>query len=57
MKKYTIEIIETMSRFIEIEAENENDAIDIVSKKYTNEEIILDSSDYSSTDFIVNSNT
>lgn len=46
MKTFKIEISETLSRVIEIEANSVDDAINIVVEKYKSEEIILDESDY-----------
>ena len=42
MKKYTIEITETLTRLVSIEAENEYEAERIVREKYKNGEIVLD---------------
>lgn len=43
---YKIEIKETLSRIIDIEADNEEGAIRKVEEQYKNQKIILDSSDY-----------
>ena len=51
MPFYMIEINENLSRFIDIEAEDEESALKIAREKYKNEEIVLDSDDYKSTDF------
>ena len=40
------EITETLQRTIEVEAENEEDALRKVKELYRNEEIVLDSSDF-----------
>ncbi len=45
--KYKINIKEILSRTVEIEAETEQEALEIAFKQYKNEEIILDDSDYS----------
>lgn len=45
MKKYAIEVIETLSRLVFIEADSEEDAISQVWDMYSEEEIVLDSSD------------
>lgn len=50
METFKIEIKETLSNIIEIQAENEQQAIDIIKKKYNNEEIILDSNNYIDTE-------
>ena len=47
---YKIEIKETLSRIIDIEAENESEAIIKAKSKYRGQEIILDSSDYIDTE-------
>lgn len=51
MGKFTVYVTETLERVIEVEAKNHDEAEDIVRKKYENGEIILDSSDYVSTEF------
>jgi len=53
MKKYRIEVMEILSRTIETEAENEEDAVEKVRKMYRNCEVILDASDYVDTEFSV----
>lgn len=51
MKKFNIEITETLQRQIEIEAEDYDEAMKIIKDKYHNSEIVLDSNDYIDTDF------
>ena len=51
MNEYAVEISETLSRVEYVEADNEDEALDIVREKYFNEEFVLDSSDYIDTDF------
>ena len=46
MEIYKIELTETLQRIVEIKAISLNDAIAEVNKKYNNEEIVLDSDDY-----------
>ena len=46
LKKYQIEITEILQRIVEIDANSLDDAIIEINKKYKNQEIILDSSDY-----------
>lgn len=41
-----VEITETLRRVIDVEAESDNEAINIVSEKYKNEEIVLDWGDF-----------
>ncbi|MDP3837293.1 MAG: DpnD/PcfM family protein [Methylococcales bacterium] len=50
LKKYQIEITETLQRIVEVEAASLDDAIVEIRKQYENEEIILDSSDCVETD-------
>lgn len=42
MKIYKIEITETLQKIIEIESDNEEDALHKVMRMYKNEEVILD---------------
>ena len=49
--KYYVTITEILEKTIEIEAENENNAIDIAKDKYNKEEIILTADDLVDTDF------
>ena len=51
MKEYAVEILEALSRIVYVEADNEDEALDIVRESYFNEELVLDSSDYIDTDF------
>jgi len=44
--KHKIEITEILQRVIEVEAENEDEAIILIKRAYQNENIVLDSSDY-----------
>ncbi len=46
MKKYKIEITETLQRIIVIDALSEEDAIIKVKSEYSSERIILDSNDF-----------
>ena len=52
-KKFTVEITETLQRQVEVEAEDEFEAEDIVREMYRNEEIVLDAEDYIDTEFEV----
>ena len=49
--KYNVTIIELLKKTIEIEAENENNAIDIARDKYNKEEVILTADDLADTHF------
>ncbi len=53
MKKYSIEVLEMLSRIVEVEATNEVDAIEQVRQKYRKCKIVLDDSDYKETEFSV----
>ena len=53
MKKYSIEITETLSRTIETDAESEEVALEKVRQMYRNGDIILDASDYIETEISV----
>ncbi len=46
MKKYKIEITETLQRIIVIDALSEEDAIEKVKSEYSSERIVLDSNDF-----------
>ena len=48
---YKIEIKETLSKIIEIEADSEEGAIKKVKKQYMNENIVLTADDYTDTEF------
>ena len=53
MMKYRIEVTEVLSRIVETEAENEDDAVEIVRQMYRNCEFVLDASDYVETEISV----
>ena len=53
MKKFSIEVMEVLSRIVEVEASDEEDAIKQVRQKYRKCEIVLDDSDYKETEFSV----
>ena len=44
--KYRIEITETLSRIIDVEASNQTDAIRKIKYLYSQEKIVLDSNDH-----------
>ena len=48
---YKIEIIETLSRIMEVEAESVEEAIEQIEDRYYTEEIVLDSDDHCCTQF------
>lgn len=49
--KYNVTITEILEKTIEIEAENETNAIDIARDKYNKEEVMLAADDLKYTDF------
>lgn len=51
MKKYNVEVIETLSRVIEIDANSYEEAKSIAEEKYNNSEIVLDWEDYESVEY------
>ena len=51
---YDIEIRETLSRTIKVDAGSIDDAIKAVRLQYLNEEIVLDSEDFAGVEYIVN---
>lgn len=53
MKKYLVEITETLQKQITITANSREEAEQKVRNKYKNEEIVLDESDYIDTEFTV----
>lgn len=50
METFKIEIQEFLSKIIEVEAENIEEAVTKVKKLYQDEEIVLDSEDYVTTE-------
>jgi hypothetical protein len=52
MKTYKIEVKETLSRIIEIDANSIDEALDDVKKIYKKEEIILNSDDFIEVEFV-----
>ncbi|MBR3624754.1 MAG: DpnD/PcfM family protein [Bacteroidaceae bacterium] len=53
MKKYSIEVLEILSRIVVVEAEDEMDATEKVRQMYRKCEIVLDDSDYQMTEISV----
>lgn len=53
MKKYRIEVSEVLSRIVETEAKNEDEAVEMVRQMYRNCEVVLDASDYVETEISV----
>ncbi len=46
MKKFRVTVTETLKRFVEVEAENEDEAAEKVDFMYDNEDIVLTADDY-----------
>ena len=53
MKKYSIEVLEILSRIVEVEASDAKEAIEKVRQEYRKCEIVLDDSDYKITEISV----
>lgn len=53
MKKYRIEVTETLSRIVEVVAHDEDEAMKTVKALYRNCDLVLDASDYVLTEFSV----
>lgn len=53
MKKYSIEVLELLSRIVEVEANDKEDAIEIARQMYRKCQIVLDDSDYKVTEISV----
>ena len=53
MKKYSIEVLEVLSRTVEVEAADAETAIEKVRQMYRKCEIVLDDSDYIGTEICV----
>ena len=51
MKKFKIEITETLQKTIEVESNNKEEAVHKVMKMYKNEEVILNYNDFIDVDF------
>lgn len=50
-KKFTVEVTETLQRQVEIEAENEQEALQKAKELYRDEEIVLNWVDFVGNDF------
>ena len=53
MKNYSIEVLEVLSRIVEVEASDEEEAIEKVEQMYRKCKIVLDDSDYKVTEISV----
>jgi len=52
MKTYQIRIIETISKVVEVTANNAEDAEEMAMNMYNNEEVVLDYEDYDGVEFM-----
>lgn len=52
METFKIEVKETLSRIIEIQAESKEDALLMIEELYKKQEIVLDADDYVVTEFL-----
>lgn len=51
--KYSVEILETLAKTISVEAATPDKALYIITQRYRNGEIVLDSNDFVDVDFNV----
>lgn len=51
--KYKVKVEETLSRIIEVEAKDKEEAEEKVVEMYMNEDIVLDSSDFQGVEYYV----
>ncbi len=51
--KYKVRIIETLSRIVEVEAEDDMDALNTVEDMYCDSQIVLDSEDFDFVDYVI----
>lgn len=51
MRKFNVEVVETLSRVVETEAKDYNEAVLKVADKYHNEDIVLDYNDLEKTNY------
>ena len=51
--KYKVNVEELLSRIVEVEAKNEEEAEEKVREMYMNEDIVLDASDFQSVEYFV----
>ena len=53
LREYEIEIKEELSKVVKIKAESLSEAIEMVTDKYNNSDIVLDADDYKGVAFLV----
>jgi hypothetical protein len=51
MKKFQVEVCETLIRIVTVEAQSEEQALEFVKYDYNNAELVLDSDDFFDVDF------
>ena len=51
--KYKVNVEELLSRIVEVESENKEEAEEKVREMYMNEDIVLDASDFQSVEYFV----
>lgn len=51
MAKFEIEIVEKLSKIIKIDSASDEDALEIIRNKYSNEEIVLVPDDFQQVEF------
>ena len=56
LREYQIEIKEELSKVVKIKAESLSEAIDMVTDKYYNSDIVLDADDYKGVKFVTYKN-
>lgn len=56
LREYEIEIKEELSKIVKIKAESLSEAIEMVTDKYNNSDIVLDADDYKGVEFLVYKN-
>jgi len=56
LREYEIEIKEELSKVVKIKAESLSEAIEMVTDKYNNSDIVLDADDYKGVEFLVYKN-
>lgn len=44
--KFNVKVIETLSRIVEVEAQSQEEAVELVTRQYRKSEIVLDSDDF-----------
>lgn len=51
--KYEVQIVETLVKYVEVEASDEHEALSKIELEYENGNIVLSSENYDTTDFYV----